>query len=90
MSYNIYSAVYCVCDNDKNGNPRRAWVIELPVDNDEYSTFEYVYIEGYDGSYVIPEEIRSYVTRHSIRVDITPKFYRELLKRSKSTIRREK
>ena len=79
----VTSGVYCVCNNDVNGNPRRAWVVEFTLPNDERSTIEHIYIEGNNGYWVIPEEIRSYVLKHSIRVECSPKFYRELLKRSK-------
>jgi len=60
--------------NDRNGNPRRGWLVFSPQRG--ASTF---FDEGYLGIHAVPIELRA-AARITPELEITPRQYRALLK----------
>jgi hypothetical protein len=73
----INSAVYVTCTNDRNGNPRRAWIVSVEGKPD------YAFLEGYSGSSALPAKERAEIMKISIHVGVTPKFYNSIAKTAK-------
>ena len=65
--------------NDRNGNPRRLFVVY------DRGIMTHVYVEGYNGTGVLPPALRKLVPAGYIM--ITPKEYRTLKKRADETRR---
>ena len=67
-------ARFCA-DNDRNGNPRRIWV----VSNDKGEAL-FAWDEGYHGRNCVPGSLRRSFDDHSVRVDCNVATYQMLKK----------
>ena len=74
----MISCIYIKAENDRNGNPRRAFVIHQHNSN-SVSRLIGVYDEGYSGFDAIPKRYRD-AAAACINVNVTPREYRSWLK----------